>query len=66
MDENPQFGGQPHLNNIMYVFLMLGVMIIAIAIIFVLGHNEFEVNGHLTLNSKNSKAKRHLIYVRNG
>ena len=66
VDENPQFGGQPHLNNIMFMLLMLGVMIIAIAIIFVLGHNEFEVNGHLALNSKNSKTKRHLIYVRNG
>ena len=47
VDENPQFSGQPHLNNIMFEFFMLGVMIIAIAIIFVLGNNEFEVNGHL-------------------
>ena len=66
MDENTQFSDQPHLNNNMFVFLMLGMLIIAIAIIFGLGHNEFEVNGHLALISKDSKTKRHLGYVRNG
>ena len=49
----------------MFVFMILGLIVI-FAITLVLGHNEFEANGHLAFNSKNSKTKRHFIYVRNG
>ena len=49
----------------MVVILILG-MIAIFAITLVLGHNELEVQGHIALNSKNSKTKRHSIYVRNG
>ena len=61
----PQCGGNSPQINIMFMFLILG-MIAIFAITLVLGHNELEVQGHIALNSKNSKTKRHSIYVRNG